>query len=173
MGENTLPMECTDPAYISTPVRRVVRDYAPDNTIRSNTFHDVTYGIRVEDDGTRVIGNRFYASSPDHHAVIVGTPDRTAVLGEPVRGTLLKGNEAAIEGNDSPFRWIHGHQDTEERANVAFGHPAPLCEGQPVPRQPFVFVIAFALAGPGGTAPASTPDLTVPTLGALPSCAAP
>lgn len=170
MGENTLPMACTDPAYHEAPIVRVVRDYAADNVIRHNTFENVTHGIRVEDDGTRVEGNVFFADSPDHHAVIVGTPYRTEHLGEPVRDTVLAGNVSSIAGNPSPYRWVHGADNTLEFLNFADGQPSTMCEGEPVPRQPLIFVIAFAVAGPGGTAPPSTPDLTVPTLGALEPC---
>ena len=36
MGENTLPMDCTDPAYVDEPARRVVLDRAADKYFRSN-----------------------------------------------------------------------------------------------------------------------------------------
>lgn len=172
MGENTLPMACTDPAYVDQPLRRVVLDHAADNVLRGNRFYDVTYGIRVEDDGTVVDANHFEASSPDHHAIIVGTPDRAAALGLPVARTTVTGNDATIVGNRSPYRWIAGATDLEASANTALGDPSPMCEGQPLPRQAMIFVIAAAPAGPGGTPPATTPDLTVPTLGALPACGA-
>ena len=77
MAENTLPMDCTDPAYVDQPARRVVLDHAADNVVRGNAFYDVTYGVRVEDDRTTVEGNTFAGSGPDRHAVIIGTPDRT------------------------------------------------------------------------------------------------
>lgn len=170
MGENTLPMECTDPAYVVGPVQRIVLDHAADNAVVGNVFHGVTHAIRVEDDGTEVLGNVFFADAPDHHAVLVGTPHRTDVLDRPVRGTVVRGNFSAIADNPSPYRWAHGHEDTEFAWNLAEGGLADFCEGEPVPRQPLVFVIAFTLAGPGGTPPATTPDLTVPTLGALPPC---
>ena len=170
MAENTLPMECTDEAYISEPLRRVVLDFAADNIVRGNVFHDVTYGIRVEDDGNQVIDNQFFGSGPQYHAVVIGTPERTAVLGRPVTGTVLRGNTAAIRGNAAPYRWIHGHEETLVQDNLALGRRAYLCEGEPLPRQAFIFAIAIALAGPGGTAPAVTPDLTVPVLGALEAC---
>ena len=169
MGENTLPMECSDPAYVERPALRVVRDFAADNVIRSNAFHDVTYGVRVEDDGTVVEGNVFTASSPDHHAVIVGTPYRTEVLHEPVVDTVLRDNRADIIGNDSPYRWVHGQRSTTVEGNLALGTPTGICEGAPVPRQPFVMVIAIAPALADGSKP-PTPDLTVEELGALPSC---
>jgi hypothetical protein len=165
-----MPMECTDPAYVSEPLRRVVLDYAADNVVRSNLFVDVRHGIRVEDDDTEISGNLFFGPSPDHHAVIIGTPERTEVLGQPVSGTVLRGNVSAIVGNASPYRWVHGHNETEVSWNWALGTPVGLCEGEPVPRQPWIFVIAVALAGPGGTPPEVTPDLTVPTLGELPTC---
>jgi parallel beta-helix repeat protein len=170
MGENTLPMECTDPAYLEGAFQRIVLDYAADNVVRGNVFHDVTHAIRVEDDGTRVEGNVFLADSADHHAVLVGTPHRTEVLDRPVRGTVIRGNVAAIAGNPSPYRWIHGQEDTRFAWNFADGRVADFCEGEPVPRRPFIFVIALTLAGPGGTPPATTPDLAVPTLGELPPC---
>jgi parallel beta-helix repeat protein len=172
MGENTLPMECTDEAYIDEPLRRVVLDHAAENTIRANHFVDVVYGIRVEDDGNTVEGNVFEASSPDHHAVIVGTPLRTTVLDRPVTDTRLVGNVATIAGNDDPYRWVTAHVDTHDEDNLANGAPATLCEGVEPPRSPFVFVIAVAAAGPDGGPPEETPDLTMPVLGALPPCAA-
>jgi parallel beta-helix repeat protein len=171
MGENTLPMECTDPAYVDEPGRRVVLDRADDNVVRANRFVDVTYGVRVEDDGTRVEANTFEGAGPDRHAVIVGTPLRTTVLGRPVTGTQLVDNVSTIAGNASPYRWVTGHEATVDTGNTANGVPAPLCAGVEPPRSPFVFVIAVALAGPGGGPPAETPDLTFPTLGALPPCA--
>jgi parallel beta-helix repeat protein len=172
MGENTLPMDCTDAAYIDEPGRRVVLDRADHNTVRANRFVDVTYGIRVEDDGNRIEANTFEGGGPDRHAVIIGTPLRTTVLGRPVADTVLVDNVSTIAGNAAPYRWVTGHTGTVESGNLAEGAPAPLCEGVEPPRSPFVFVIAVALAGPDGGAPAETPDLTFPVLGALPPCAA-
>ena len=169
MGENTLPMACSDPAYVDRPGLRVVLDHAPDNVVRGNAFDDVTYGVRVEDDGTTVERNTFAAASPDHHAVIVGTPYRTEVLGRPVAGTVLRANDAEIVGNDSPYRWVHGEQATVVEGNAALGRPAGLCEGEPLPRQIFVMVVAVAAPGPDGAKP-PTPDLTIDTLDALASC---
>jgi parallel beta-helix repeat protein len=170
LAENTFPMECTDDAYVSTPLRRIVPDYAADNVVRRNSFFDVTYGVRVEDDGNEVSGNRFFAPSADYHAVIIGTPDRTDILGEPVTGTVLRNNSSHIKGNANPYRWIHGHEESEVSRNRALGKRVGICEGEPVPRQAIIFVVAVALAGPGGTPPATTPDLTVPTLGELAPC---
>ena len=170
MGENTLPMDCTDPAYVNEPLRRVVLDRAAANTIRGNQFIGVHYGIRVEDDHNVVEGNDFSSADPSAHAVIVGTPLRSTVLGRPVDGTVLRGNTASIPGNLHPYRWVTAHLGTISEDNVAHGQPTDLCQGQEPPRLPFVFVIAVAAAGPGGTAPAVTPDLTLPVLGALPDC---
>jgi parallel beta-helix repeat protein len=171
MGENTLPMECSDPAYVDEPGKRVVLDYAERTTIRGNRFDDVTYAIRIEDDDAVVEGNAFTSTAADRHAVIVGTPYRTEVLGRPVRGTVLRDNVADIVGNDSPYRWVHGIADTVDEGNRALGSPSALCEGEPLPRQLFVMTIAVAPALPDGSAP-PTPDLTVETVGALASCRA-
>jgi hypothetical protein len=172
MGENTYPMECTDPAYINSGINRVVLDYAEDNVVRNNRFLEVTYGVRVEDDGALVEGNRFEASTTGKHGIVIGTPHRTSVLGRPVANTTLRNNVATLAGNANPYRWIHGELGTVVEGNTAGGVPTGMCQGQPIPRQLLIFVIAAVPAGPGGTPPATTPDLTVPVLGELPACTA-
>lgn len=167
MGENTFPMECTDPAYVNDGLLRVVHDYAADNVIRGNRFVEVTYGVRVEDDGTLVEGNTFEAATTGLHGVIVGTPYRTEVLDQPVTGTVVRANTSTLAGNAYPYRWAVGHEATTFEDNTALGAPTMLCEGEDPPRQAFIFVIA---AVPGSTPPATTPDLTVPVLGELPPC---
>jgi parallel beta-helix repeat protein len=171
MGENTLPMDCTDEAYIDEPLRRVVLDRANDNTVRGNRFVDVTYGVRVEDDGNRVEANTFEGATADRHAVIVGTPLRTTVLGRPVTGTQLVDNVSTIAGNPHPYRWVTGHSGTTESGNTANGVAAPLCQGTEPPRSAFIFVIAVAPMNPDGTPPPAPVDLKMPVLGALPPCA--
>jgi hypothetical protein len=44
MGENTLPMDCSDPAYLPG----VVLDHAEDNVVRSNVFRDPWLDLRGE-----------------------------------------------------------------------------------------------------------------------------
>jgi len=101
--------------------------------------------------------------------VIVGTPYRTDVLHQPVSGTVLRDNSSSIAGNASPYRWVHGEVGSTVEGNSALGSPVGWCQGQPPPRQVFVMVIAVAVANPDGSKP-PTPDLTVPTLPALPAC---
>lgn len=170
MGENTLPMECTDEAYIDEPLRRVVLDRANDNTVRNNRFIEVTYGIRVEDDGNVVERNTFEGSGPHLHGIIVGTPLRTTVLDRPVARTSLLDNVSNIAGNNFPYRWVTAHVDTIDAGNTANGAPVSLCQGVEPPRLPFIFVIAVAPQAPGGGPPETTPDLTLPVLGPLPDC---
>ena len=169
MGESTAAMECSDEPYLVDGITSVTLDRAVGNRIVANRFRDVTYGVRVEDDDTLVEANTFEASSPDHHAVIVGTPHRTAVLHRPVTGTVLRANASAIAGNPYPYRWVHGERGSTLAGNTALGHAVGWCEGRPIPREPLVMVVAVAPAGPGGERPA-TPDLTIPLLGALPPC---
>jgi parallel beta-helix repeat protein len=169
MGENTLPMECSDPAYRTGPLERIVLDRAARNTVRGNTFADVTYGVRVEDDGAVVEGNTFTAADPTHHAVIVGTRARTTDLAWPVRDTVVRDNVSQIVGNDDPFRWVYGHTGTVAAGNTALGHAAPLCRGMPPPHNPFIFVHHAVVENPNGP-PTPKPDFVVPVLGALPPC---
>jgi parallel beta-helix repeat protein len=170
MGESTLPMDCSDPAYNRNGITWITRDRAAGNAIVGNRFRDVTYGVRVEDDGTKVVGNRFSGPDATYHAVVIGTPQRTTVLGEPVSGTLLARNRSSIRGNPNPYRWVEGERDTTVASNRALGRRAGICEGRTLPRGPFVMTLAWTVEPPG--APVTpAPDLTVPTVGALPPCA--
>jgi hypothetical protein len=170
MGENVLPMDCSDPAYVDEPGKKVSLDHAPGNTIRANTFRRVTYGVRVEDDGTTVEANQFPDTAADEHPLIIGTPYRTEVLGRPVTGTVVRDN-TTTGANDSPYRWVHSGAGITAEGNTADGVEVGVCPGEPPPRQLFVMVIAVAAPNPDGSRPA-TPDLTIDTLGALPSCRA-
>ena len=172
MAENTLPMDCTDPAYIDEPLRRVVLDHASDNVVRANTFDDVTYGVRVEDDDVTVDANVF--TGPEgNHPVVAGTPLRTEVLDRPVRGLRLTSNRSEVSHTPTPYRWIHGLDDTTDAANTALGRVVPLCEGAEPPRSPFVFVIALTGWDPGGPPPPTPPGLALPVLGPLDACPLP
>ena len=170
MGENTFPMECTDEAYFTGAVQRVVLDFARRNTVRANRFVDVTYGVRVEDDGTRVEGNHFSAPSDDHHAVVVGTRVRTAELDRPVADTTLVDNVSEIVGNPNPFRWVHGFERLRVLGNRALGTPVGICEGDELPHLLFIWVLALAIEPPGSPVTPTPPDLAMPTLGALAPC---
>ncbi|MFN8019385.1 MAG: right-handed parallel beta-helix repeat-containing protein [Acidimicrobiales bacterium] len=170
MGENILPMDCSDPAYLTKPGARYVLDVARDNVVAGNDFAEVEYGVRVEDDRTTVSGNSFTSTTRGFHAIYVGTPYRTTVLGRPVSGTRLVGNRATLAGNASPYRWSTGQAATTASGNTALGAPAGICQGPPIPRGPFVFTLAVALPGPGGTAP-PRPAITWPQVGELAPCA--
>ncbi len=90
------------------------------------------------------------------------------MLGKPVRGTALVANTSAIRGNPNPYRWVEGQTGSIVAFNRALGRPAGLCQGRTLPRGPFVMTLAIAVEPPG--APVTpAPDLTVPTVGALPS----
>jgi parallel beta-helix repeat protein len=169
MGESTLPMECSDPSYLKQGITWITLDRAARNTVIANSFRDVKYGVRVEDDDTRVLANSFAGPDGTHHGVVVGTPYRTSVLGKPVRGTTLIGNSSSIRGNPNPYRWVEGKADTVALLNFALGRRVGLCEGKTLPRGPFVMTLAFALDPPGGEAQPPA-DLSHPTVGALPPC---
>ncbi|MBN1527611.1 MAG: right-handed parallel beta-helix repeat-containing protein [Thermoleophilaceae bacterium] len=170
MGESTLPMECSDPAYVNSGLTRVALDRAANNTVIGNSFDDVTYGVRVEDDRTKVVLNRFSAPDDTHHAVVIGTPYRTSVLSKPVKGTVLVGNDAWIRGNRDPYRWVEGQTGTVALLNRSLGRRAGLCQGKTLPRGPFVMTIAFAVIPPGGPEPEPPPNLAAPVVGSLPAC---
>jgi len=143
MGENTLPMECSDPAYFSAGLERIVLDYAKDNTVRGNVFAEVQYGIRVEDDGSTIEDNQFVGSDPSQVAILVGTRFRTPHLGQPVDDTTITGNRATIAGNQNPYRWVHGHTDTVFDDNQSFARPVGFCTGVEPRRNALIFVLAF------------------------------
>ena len=144
-AENTLPLDCSDPTYVANPQIRL--DHAANNVIRGNSMSFLTYGVRVEDDGTRIEGNRFDHGIGPAQAVLVGTKYRTTVLDRPVRDTVLTGNVATYAGNDTPFRWIWDHDATTETANTANGAPTLLAPGEQPPINPFIFAIRVWVPG--------------------------
>lgn len=103
-----------DPTYVTN--RSVALDDAANNVIRANALGYLSYGIRVEDDGTRVEGNTFGSGVGPALAVLVGTKYRTTELDRPVEGTVLT-------------------------ANTANGAPSVLVEGTQPPINPFIFAI--------------------------------
>ncbi len=139
MAENTFPMDCSDPTYVTNP--SVALDEAANNVIRGNALGYLSYGIRVEDDGTRVEGNTFGSGVGPALAVVVGTKYRTTELDRPVAGTELTANTANLPTNSAPFRWIWEHASTAESANTANGAPSVLIEGTQPPINPFIFAI--------------------------------
>lgn len=171
MGENTIPMECTDPAYYSDGVNRIVLDYAPDNVVRGNVFDGVTWGVRVEDDRALVADNRFLGDDPGHQAVLVGTPWRTSVLGLPVEDATITGNRSFIAGNGNPYRWVHGHEGTTFADNQSLGRPVGFCEGVPPRRNLFIFTLAFEVLLDPDDPPTGGPPV-FPGPAPLPPCPA-
>jgi hypothetical protein len=169
MGENVYPMDCSDVPYVTGPITAVTLDRAANNAVRANTFDDLTYGVRVEDDGASVVGNQFAGADATHHAIIVGTPYRTQALGHPVTNTFVDRNQSTIVGNPSPFRWVDGTAGLTDTRNRALGHRSRFCPAPSVPRAQLIFTYAFAVQDPNGP-PAPKPDYTVPALGALPPC---
>jgi parallel beta-helix repeat protein len=145
MGENQYFMDCSDPTYETGPLRRIHRDYAANNTIRGNVLLGVTRGVRVEDDNTLVEANRFIHTDAAATAVLVGTKERTQTLGEPVRGTAIRGNDASVSGSAAPFAWVHGHEGTTFEANTSNGLSATFAEGVAAPRTPWLFVVSVWL----------------------------
>ena len=79
------------------------------------------HGIRVEDDGTQIVGNTFSGPDPGYHAVVVGTKWRTSELGRPVTNTVLSRNVSTIVGNHSPYRWTYGIGAIQVSDNRALG----------------------------------------------------
>ncbi len=171
MGENTAPMDCSDTPYVTGPLLSISLDRATNTTIRANAFHDVTYGVHVEDDGTRVLDNTFSGPSGAYHAVVVGTRVRTTVLDHPVTHTVVAGNTSTIVGNPNPYRWVHGFRDLTVTGNQALGRTVGICAGQELPHLQFVFVLAVAYEPPGSPVTPRPPGLTMPLLGPLPACA--
>ncbi len=158
MGENTTPMDCSDPSYRPG----VVLDFAGGNIVRGNIFRDVTFAVRVEDDDSLIEGNDIISVDPAHQAVVVGTRFRTGALGLPVDRTTIRSNHASIVGNGNPFRWVHGHSQTEFASNLSFGRPVGFCEGQQPAVGPFVFVVAFEAFDPENPPVGEPPTLPEP-----------
>jgi parallel beta-helix repeat protein len=165
MGENTLPMECSDPQYLSG----YVLDHARGNVIHGNRFQNVTFGVRVEDDDAVVSNNEFVSADAIDEAIVVGTRYRTEALSHPVDGTIITGNTASITGSPDPYRWIWGHTDTTFSGNESLGRVVSLCEGVQPPVGPFVMAVAFEVLTDPENPPDEIRELPLPE--ELPPCA--
>jgi parallel beta-helix repeat protein len=163
MGENILPMECSDPQYRFG----YALDYAADNIVRDNTFANVTYGVRVEDDGNTISGNHF-SGDATQQAVVVGTRYRTTALDRPVSATKIIANTADIPANPEPYRWLYRHTGTDFAGNTSLGEPAQLCAGVPPWTGPFVMTQVVRVGG--STNPPTEPPRPVPAPETLPPC---
>jgi parallel beta-helix repeat protein len=149
-------MDCSDPQYAPG----YALDYADNNTIRDNVFQNVTFGVRVEDDGNTIADNQFSGDAAQQ-AIVLGTPNRTATLNQPVTNTTITGNTSAIPTNPNPYRWVHGQTNTTFTDNLSLGRSVGLCEGVPPARGPFVMTVALV-----GQAEAPTdPPAPIPTPG--------
>jgi len=169
MGENVYPMDCSDVPYKSGALQSITLDRAPYTTVTGNVIAGADFGVRIEDDHATVSRNRFIASSAGDYAVVVGTPYRTAVLGEPVSHTIVAHNVSTIMGNPSPYRWVDGVTALRDEHNLALGQMSAFCKAPDLPRGPFVMVYAVALQDPSQP-PVAPPAYTVPSLGVLPGC---
>jgi parallel beta-helix repeat protein len=171
MGESTLPMECSDPAYHVNALDRVVLDFARDNVVRDNDFQGVQHAIRVEDDRSTIEDNTFGGSDPAQVAILVGTRFRTPHLNQPVDETTITGNRSTIAGNRNPYRWVHGHTDTTFDDNWALERPVGFCEGVEPRRNLMIFVLAFEPLPDPDNPPTGGPPVFPPPA-PLPPCAA-
>jgi parallel beta-helix repeat protein len=151
MAENTYFLDCSDPTYIGSGVTAIRLDSAPSNTVSSNRFIDTVHGVRVEDDGNTVADNQFSgdlssATFPASEAVLIGTKYRTETLHQPVSGTVVTGNRAALGGVATPYAWIHGETGTTFTDDLAAGTPASLGPGTQPTINLFLFVASFTVA---------------------------
>jgi parallel beta-helix repeat protein len=165
MGENTLPMECSDPQYLPG----YVLDHARGNVVHGNRFQNVTFGVRVEDDAAVVTDNEFVSADAIDEAIVVGTRYRTEALSRPVDGTIITGNTASIAGSPDPYRWIWGRTNTTFSDNESLGRVVSLCEGVQPPVGPFVMTVAFEVLADPDNPPDEIRELPLP--GELPPCA--
>lgn len=165
MAENTFPMQCSDPQYLTG----YALDYADDNVVRNNEFQNVTFGVRVEDDDAEVTGNTFTSDDAIDQAIVVGTRYRTTELAQPVDGTVVTGNTANIAGSPNPYRWIWGHTNTTFDDNTSLGREVGMCEGVQPPVGPFVMTVAVELLTDPENPPNEIRELPLPEV--LPACA--
>lgn len=167
MAESQYFMDCSDPAYIDAFVHRVHLDRAAANAVKNNTFENVRYGVRVEDNTATVSANTFASTDTAHQAIIVGTRWRTEVLSEPVNGTIIEGNTAEISGNANPYRWIWNPTNSGFSNNTSLGSEVSWCEGVQPPIDPFLFVTEIVIDDPENT-PTPSPRPVVPPLDPCP-----
>ena len=141
MAENQYFMDCSDPAYLSGALTAVHLDHAEGNSIRNNRIGLVDNAIRVEDDATTVTGNYIEADDPTDRGILIGTKHRTEVLGRPVTGTVVTGNDVVGPDGIEAYGWVHGQESTTFADNTLNDSPATLEPGTQPTINPFLFVI--------------------------------
>ncbi len=91
MSRDVRLMGCGLPVFHEEGVRKFVEDDAERNEVRGNFFERIrARPVVVEDDDNAVLDNTFEA--PSGPAITVGTPHRSRVLKQPVRGARIEGN---------------------------------------------------------------------------------
>jgi len=146
MSQNQLLRNCIDAAYVSGPGFRIHQDFAKRNRILANKFVNVTFAVRVEDDNTRVDRNKIESDNPSHRGIMIGTRNRGPALGQPVRGTIMRGNRTNIYLNPSPYTWIFDMDDTLFSRNRSSGHEAELHQAVPPAFNLHLFIKQFRVA---------------------------
>jgi parallel beta-helix repeat protein len=127
MAENLILWDCSSAAFDTTGGAYHVLDHATANRVVHNTFVGDTYGVRVEDDGNHIVRNRFLDApspsgvAPPVQAVLVGTEFRTTALGEPVTGTVIRGNVSSLTEASLPYAVVWGDASTTFTGNRSRG----------------------------------------------------
>lgn len=87
--------KCGDPVMYKTSGifgnEKYYHDYAKNNQVVNNTFKNVVEGIVIEDDKNTVLNNKFRGSA--NSDITIGTPYRSKSKNDPVKGTILEGNQ--------------------------------------------------------------------------------
>jgi len=141
--ENQAFMDCSDPVVLSRTLVKIYEDHARGNRIEANRFDAVTWGVRVEDDDTAVVDNRFTTVDAAGASVAVGSQQRSGVLHHPVTGTIIQGNSTDAPDDGAPYRWAYGEVATSFGGNLASKLGATWQQGPVFAPDPFLFVAEF------------------------------
>lgn len=89
-SRNLKGFECGAYVIKETPFARYHLDSAKNNTISNNVFEQVNQGIIVEDDGTKIINNKFAATVDI--PIMVGSKVRDESRAGAIKGTVIENN---------------------------------------------------------------------------------
>ena len=168
MGENTLPMDCTDPAYIDEPLpagraRPGQRQHRAGQPFYRRHLRHPGRGRRQRVEAQHLRGRQPRPPRGDRRHAAAHDGARSAGARHP-----LVDNVSTIAGNDDPYRWVTGHVGTPSTGQPPMARRRRCARASNRPARRSCSSSRWHVAGPGGGPPATTPDLTFPVLGELP-----
>lgn len=111
------PRITTDDIYFGPKKEtiHIYEDFAKHNTVKSNTFVNVKYGVIVEDDNNTIDNNTFSGKATSD--IRIGTKYRTKKLSKPVTNTIVTNNKFNSDAS-KPVKLVYDPTNSTIKGNA-------------------------------------------------------